>query len=88
LVGLEPDRATLVRGFSTGMVQRLKIAQAMLHQPKVLFLDEPGSNLDPSGQDWLGEWVRSVADEHRTVVLATNDRDEMEWGTRSVALAG
>jgi len=87
-VGLEPDRRTLVRGYSTGMVQRLKITQAMLHRPAVLFLDEPGSNLDPSGQDWLAGWVRAAADENRTVVLATNDREEMTWGSRSVALAG
>ena len=87
-VGLEPARTTTVRGFSTGMVQRLKIAQAMLHQPAVLFLDEPGSNLDPSGQDWLAGWVRAAADDNRTVVLATNDRSEMEWGSHSVALAG
>jgi heme exporter protein A len=87
-VGLEPDRATTVRGFSTGMVQRLKIAQAMLHRPAVLFLDEPGSNLDPSGQDWLAEWVRAAVEDRRTVVLATNDRSEMAWGSHSVALAG
>jgi heme exporter protein A len=87
-VGLDSDRATVVRGFSTGMVQRLKIAQAMLHEPEVLFLDEPGSNLDPGGQDWLADWVRSLADDNRTVVLATNDRLEMEWGSRCVALAG
>jgi heme exporter protein A len=87
-VGLEPDRATTVRGFSTGMVQRLKIAQAMLHRPAVLFLDEPGSNLDPKGQDWLAGWVRAAAEDSRTVVLATNDRNEMAWGSHSVALAG
>ncbi len=87
-VGLDPDRTTLARGFSTGMLQRLKIAQAMLHDPAVLFLDEPGSNLDPAGHDWLEGWVRLLADEGRTVVLATNDRREMAWGTDSVALAG
>jgi heme exporter protein A len=87
-VGLDPDRGTLARGFSTGMLQRLKIAQAMLHDPALLFLDEPGSNLDPSGQDWLEGWVRSAVSDGRTVVLATNDRREMEWGTASVALAG
>lgn len=87
-VGLDPDRNTLARAFSTGMLQRLKIAQAMLHDPALLFLDEPGSNLDPSGHDWLEGWVRSVVADGRTVVLATNDRREMEWGAASVALAG
>lgn len=87
-VGLDPDRTTLVQGFSTGMQQRLKIAQAMLHAPPVLFLDEPGSNLDPSGQDWLEDWVRAQVADHRTVVLATNDRREMAWGTARVALSG
>jgi ABC-2 type transport system ATP-binding protein len=87
-VGLDPDRRTIVRGYSTGMVQRLKIAQAMLHDPAVLFLDEPGSNLDPTGQDWLEEWVGSVVLDRHTVILATNDRREMGWGTHRVDLAG
>ena len=85
-VGLDPDRRTTARGFSTGMLQRLKIAQAMLHDPPVLVLDEPGSNLDPAGQDWLEGWVRARAEAGGTIVLATNDRREMEWGTRRVAL--
>lgn len=87
-VGLDPGRKTLVRGFSTGMAQRLKIAQAVLHDPAVLFLDEPSSNLDPSGQDWLEEHVRTLASGGTTVVLATNDRREMKWGSRRVALDG
>ena len=87
-VGLDPRRTTPVRGYSTGMLQRLKIAQAMLHEPAVLFLDEPGSNLDPEGQDWLETWVGSLLESGRTIILATNDRREMAWGTRHVALAG
>ncbi len=87
-VGLDPDRSTPVRGFSTGMAQRLKIAQALLHSPGVLFLDEPSSNLDPAGQDWLENHVQTLVDEKRTVVLATNDRREMTWGSRNVSLAG
>ena len=83
-----PARSTTVRGFSTGMHQRLKIAQAILHDPPVLFLDEPGSNLDPAGQDWLEELVARERGRGKTVVLATNDRREMEWGTRRVALSG
>ena len=87
-VGLDPGRRTAVGGFSTGMHQRLKIAQAMLHQPSLLLLDEPGSNLDPAGRDWLDGWVASVTEAGATVVLATNDPREMEWGTRHVSLAG
>lgn len=87
-VGLDPARTTTARGYSTGMQQRLKIAQAMLHDPPVLFLDEPGSNLDPSGQDWLEGWVAERVAAGATVVLATNDRREMDWGTDRVVLAG
>jgi heme exporter protein A len=87
-VGLDPDRTTPVRGYSTGMAQRLKIAQALLHDPGVLFLDEPSSNLDPAGQDWLERRVRTLVEDGRTIVLATNDRREMTWGSRNVSLAG
>jgi heme exporter protein A len=87
-VGLEADRRTTVLGFSTGMTQRLKIAQALLHDPAVVILDEPGSNLDPAGKEWLEETVRQLAADGKTIVLATNDRREMEWGTGHVALAG
>ena len=87
-VGLDPTRKTPVRGFSTGMAQRLKIAQALLHDPSVLFLDEPGSNLDPAGKDWLEGHVRVLAEAGKTIVLATNDEREMKWGERHVALAG
>ena len=85
-VGLDPERTTPVAGYSTGMRQRLKIAQAILHQPEVLFLDEPGSNLDPAGQDWLQGWVKAFTAEGKTVVLATNDLREMDWGTKNVSL--
>jgi ABC-type multidrug transport system ATPase subunit len=88
LVGLDPERRTPVRGFSTGMAQRLKIAQALLHDPPLLFFDEPGSNLDPKGKDWLEGHVRALGEGGKTIILATNDHREMEWGERHVALAG
>lgn len=87
-VGLDPQRRTPAGGFSTGMLQRLKIAQATLHEPPVLMLDEPGSNLDPAGQDWLAGAVCDATAAGTTIILATNDRAEMQWGQRHVALAG
>ena len=86
-VGLDPSRRTPVGGYSTGMRQRLKIAQALLHEPPVLLLDEPGSNLDPEGQDWLARLVEELRAGERTIVVATNDRDEMRWGDRRVELS-
>ena len=87
-VGLDADRATPARAFSTGMLQRLKIAQALLHDPPVMVLDEPGSNLDPVGREWLEGRVRELAAAGRTVLVATNDPREMEWGSHHVALRG
>jgi len=87
-VGLDPTRTTPVAGYSTGMQQRLKIAQAVLHAPDVLFLDEPGSNLDPAGRDWLEQWVSRIVGRGKTVVLATNDTREMKWGSQRVELVG
>jgi len=86
-VGLDPDRLTLVGGYSTGQQQRLRLAQAVLHAPQVLLLDEPGSNLDPAGQEWLKEYVAHLVEEQRTVILATNDEREMAWGDRHVSLS-
>jgi heme exporter protein A len=88
LVGLDPERRTPVRGYSTGMVQRLKIAQALLHDPALLLLDEPGSNLDSEGREWLHDYVTGLLSVGKTVILATNDPNEMKWGQNRVALAG
>ena len=86
-VGLDPRRRTPVRGYSTGMHQRLKLALAMVHTPDVLLLDEPGANLDSTGQDWLEATVSDQIAAGRTVIVATNDRREAAWGTVRVELA-
>lgn len=60
-VGLGEARYRLLDQYSAGMKQRLKLAQALVHDPKVLFLDEPTSNLDPNGRNEVLELIRDVS---------------------------
>jgi len=60
-VGLEESRYRLVDTYSTGMKQRLKLAQALVHDPKLLLLDEPTSGMDPNGRTEMLELVRDIA---------------------------
>jgi len=60
-VGLGEARYRLLDTYSAGMKQRLKLAQALVHDPKVLFLDEPTSNLDPTGRNEVLELIRDVS---------------------------
>jgi ABC-2 type transport system ATP-binding protein len=59
-VGLGEERYRLIKGFSTGMRQRVKLAQAIVHDPKLVFLDEPTSGMDPEGRDDMLELVERI----------------------------
>ena len=83
-VGLGGRADEPVGAFSTGMRQRLRLATALLHDPPVLLLDEPGSTLDAAGRDL----VQSVIATQNVVVVATNDPDEAALCTRRLALGG
>ncbi|MGC8784702.1 MAG: ABC transporter ATP-binding protein [Armatimonadota bacterium] len=74
-----------VASFSTGMVQRLKLLTALVHRPSVLLLDEPGSNLDEAGMEFIRETVREQA-QHGIVIIATNDTRELGYGEPLVQL--
>lgn len=78
-VGLEEhcfNRA--IRTFSRGMLQRLGLAQALIGKPKILFLDEPGSGMDPPGNVLLRQLFGQFKQEGITVVLNSHHLDEME----------
>ena len=73
------DRATqLLHGFSGGMMQRLSIARAMMHDPAVLFLDEPSAGLDPQTRLLLSEMVREYNAAGKTVLLTTHNMEEAD----------
>lgn len=59
-VGLGEERYRLIKGFSTGMRQRVKLAQAIVHDPKLVFLDEPTAGMDPKGRDEMLELVERI----------------------------
>lgn len=76
-VALDPARHDPVHGFSSGMKQRLKYALALAHQPRILVLDEPMSNLDAEGMSI----VREIMREQRSrgiLIVATNDLTDIE----------
>ena len=73
------DRANqMVRGFSGGMMQRLSIARAMMHDPQVLFLDEPSAGLDPQTRLLLWEIIREYNQSGKTILLTTHNMDEAD----------
>ena len=77
MVGLTEVARKWVRGFSLGMHQRLGLATALLGDPRVLLLDEPANGLDPAGIAWLRGLLRSLADEGRTVIVASHVLSEV-----------
>jgi len=72
LVDLDADAGRRVGGYSMGMRQRLALAAALLGDPQVLVLDEPGNGLDPAGMLWLRGLLRGLADDGRAVLVSSH----------------
>ncbi|HUK23981.1 MAG TPA: ABC transporter ATP-binding protein [Terriglobales bacterium] len=77
-VGLRDAAGTQLRKFSKGMLQRVGIAQAVLHGPKVIFLDEPMSGLDPMGRREVRDLMQELQREGKTVFFSTHILSDAE----------
>jgi len=82
LVGREDD---LVFSFSSGMKQRLKYAFALVLEPKILFLDEPTTNLDEEGIS-LVDQIASLQKQRGILILATNEKADLKYGNQIIQL--
>jgi ABC-2 type transport system ATP-binding protein len=77
-VGLGAERRLRLRKFSKGMVQRVGIAQALLNDPEVIFLDEPMSGLDPLGRRDVRSLILSLRDQGRTIFFSSHILSDAE----------
>jgi ABC-2 type transport system ATP-binding protein len=78
MVELSKDAKRAVKGYSTGMRQRLALAAALLGDPEVILLDEPANGLDPEGMRWLRIFLRERAAEGRTVLVSSHVLAEVQ----------
>lgn len=77
-VGIGEERYRQIRSYSTGMKQKVKLAQAIVHDPPLLFLDEPTSGMDPKGREEMLELVRMIGSSDKTVLLSSHILQEVE----------
>jgi ABC-2 type transport system ATP-binding protein len=78
VVGLADAADRKVAGFSKGMRQKVAIARALVHDPQVIYLDEPTSGLDPSAAKTVRDFVETLRQRGRTIVICTHNLDEAE----------
>lgn len=78
MLGLYERRKDPAGTFSKGMKQKLAIARALLHEPRILFLDEPTAGLDPEASHLVREFIAELKNEGRTIFLCTHNLDEAD----------
>ena len=78
LVGLHEERFRYIGDFSTGMQQRVKLAQSIVHDPKLVLLDEPASGLDPAGRDQMLEVIHRFREFGMSVLFSSHLLDDIE----------
>ncbi|HEX9909192.1 MAG TPA: ABC transporter ATP-binding protein [Thermoplasmata archaeon] len=77
-VGISEERYRPIKSYSTGMKQKVKLAQAIVHDPKLLFLDEPTSGMDPPGREEMLDLIRKIGSSDKTVIVSSHILQEVE----------
>lgn len=77
-MGLDGESDRRVRGYSGGMKRRISIVTALIGDPEIAFLDEPTTGLDPQSRRAVWDFIRSLKEKQRTVVLTTHYMEEAE----------
>jgi len=88
VAGLKGREETLARDLATGLRQRLALACAILHEPPILFLDEPTSGVDPISRRRFWDLIHALAQEGTTVFVTTHYMDEAEYCDRLALIDG
>ena len=78
MLGLWEKRNVLAGTFSKGMKQKLAIARALIHDPEIIFMDEPTANLDPEASKAVREFILELKKEKKTIFLNTHNLDEAQ----------
>jgi len=86
LVGMEEAQNKRIGSYSKGMRQRIKVAQAIAHDPQVLFLDEPLNGMDPVGRRVIIDLVKDLGSQGKTVVVSSHVLHEVEEMTDTILL--
>ena len=86
MMGLRGRQDDYVRAFSGGMAQRLMIARALMHEPKILFLDEATTGLDPQSRRLLWDKVKELNESGQTILLTTHYMDEADELCQCIAI--
>jgi ABC-2 type transport system ATP-binding protein len=85
-VGMTENMNRAIRGYSKGMRQRTKLAQALVHEPRVLFLDEPFTGTDPMGRHEMIEVIRELGADGHTVIVSSHVLHEVQALTPNIIL--
>lgn len=77
-VGLDEERYREISSYSTGMKQRVKLAQAIVHDPEILFLDEPTDGMDPEGREEMLSLIKKIGKSGKTIIVCSHILNEVE----------